>query len=110
MVDKNIIVSVIVLLMVVVIIVLVLMFGFQKTNEQFYELCSQHNWEGSYNFSGELSGTINCTEQRINLFTNGEWKNECSTFPFSFKPSCHTLCNYDCEIYNKLNNDNRCVC
>ena len=88
-----------------VVVVSTLMVSINNTQEQFLYFCRNYNWEGTHNLTGDFSGEFNCTELRIKLFDNQGWTKECSTFPFSPKLSCHTLCNMDCEV-----REIRCIC
>jgi len=92
-------------MIVLVVVVSTLMVSINNTQEQFLYFCRNYNWEGTHNLTGDFSGEFNCTELRIKLFDNQGWTKECSTFPFSPKLSCHTLCNMDCEV-----REIRCIC
>ena len=93
-----------------ILIILVGNLALRQTGQQFYNQCSQHEWEGTWNYSGDFSGNINCDELRIKLFDNNDWVDKCSDFPFSPKPSCKWMCIEDCKIENKLAGENICVC
>ena len=107
--NRQTIISIVLGLMVLIIIILILLLGFQKTNAQFLQFCSDKDWNGVHKITGDFSGDINCSEQRVRLFDKGNWTNECSDFPFSYKPSCKWLCIESCKQINQLNKYS-CVC
>ena len=106
---KDTIISIILSLMVIIIVILTSMLYIRQTGQQFFDLCSNYDWNGTHNYTGDLTGEINCSQIRIDMFDNDGWTEICSDFPFSAKLSCHTLCNIDCELDYKRTGV-MCVC
>lgn len=90
-------------LMIIVLAFILILDNFQ---ESIILECHYRNW------TGRLTGgvEINCSEIYEDFFLENQWINKCSDFFFSHKPSCHTLCNIDCELENKKAGKLICVC
>lgn len=101
------IINIIIGIMIIVMISIMVILMSSKTQDEIILYCYNQNWEG--NITGEMD--INCNEVYNKFFKDGQWVYYCSVSPFSPKPSCNLLCNIDCEIYNKNNNEEKlCVC
>ena len=88
------------ILLTLLILILTFIVVLNATGQQFLDLCASHNWEGTYNITGDFSGEINCSEMWNNEYANGQWVDKCSIFPVSTKPNCKWLCTEDCKIFN----------
>ena len=107
---KEIITTIIIILLSIILIILVGALSLQQTQEQFFMFCADKEWKGIHNITGDFSGEINCSKFWDDYMADGKWTEICSAFSFSSKPSCHTLCNLDCEKFNKENNGMGCIC
>jgi len=94
-----------------ILIISILFFVFSTISKNFQEnlilKCYEQNFTGMYKAEGFY---VNCEEMKDFYFHDGKWSESCSLNPFSMLPSCHTLCNIDCEIQNRERGEPICVC
>ena len=64
---------------------------------------------GNLTLHGDFSGELDCNKFYQDFYADGKWANQCSTWIFSDRMSCHDLCNIDCD-YNAKHGGIACVC
>lgn len=91
------------------IIYLIITLSEQLTKEDLIYYCHDRGFNGTIELERYFYSVVNCSKMEKELFEEDGWTKECSTLSFSSEPSCHTLCNMDCEYENKKSN-RICVC
>jgi hypothetical protein len=105
--NRNLIIQGIIFITVILLVsyIVIIIFA-RKTQSEIILYCHNHNWKG--NITGDF--TMSCTDIYNIFFKNNQWTQLCSTSFFSSKPSCHDLCNIDCEIKYKEGSEIICLC
>lgn len=88
-------------------LVLITVTVINKQADSFLFECASNSWN-NITLHGDFAGELNCLEYWDSYYERN-WNKICSLNPFSDRPDCHTLCNYDCEVSNKKG-EGICVC